>query len=225
MKLNIAYPAAGTQKLLEINDEKKLNVLYEKKIYDEIEGVYLGEEFSGYLFQLTGGCDKQGFAMKPGVMTRDRVRLLLSKGDVGYRAKEHGVRKRKSVRGCIVSQDISVVSLIVLEKGEKEIEGLTDREVPGQYGPKRACKIRKLFGLSKEDDVRDYVIPKKIEPKEEGKEPKYKYPNVTRLLTEEKKVKIEAEREMKRQKKIKSEKAAKEYENLLKERNLLKQKV
>lgn len=35
--------------------------------------------------------------------------------------------------------------------------GLTDTEKPRMRGPKRASKIRKLFNLSKEDDVRKYV--------------------------------------------------------------------
>lgn len=50
-----------------------------------------------------GGNDKQGFPMKQGVLTPQRVRLLLSKGMSCYRERRDGERKRKSVRGCIVS--------------------------------------------------------------------------------------------------------------------------
>ena len=35
--------------------------------------------------------------------------------------------------------------------------GLTDESKPRLRGPKRASKIRKLFNLTKEDDVRKYV--------------------------------------------------------------------
>jgi hypothetical protein len=38
--------------------------------------------------------------------------------------------------------------------GENPLPGLTDEEKPRQRGPKRASKIRKLFNLSKDDDVR-----------------------------------------------------------------------
>lgn len=41
--------------------------------------------------------------------------------------------------------------------GEKDLPGLTDLEKPRMRGPKRATKIRKLFNLSKDDDVRKYV--------------------------------------------------------------------
>ena len=35
--------------------------------------------------------------------------------------------------------------------------GLTDDDKPRMRGPKRASKIRKLFNLTKDDDVRKYV--------------------------------------------------------------------
>lgn len=48
--------------------------------------------------------------------------------------------------------------LLLFSAGEKDIPGLTDSTVPRRLGPKRASKIRKLFNLSKEDDVRQYVV-------------------------------------------------------------------
>ena len=45
----------------------------------------------------------------------------------------------------------------LLPAGEAELPGLTDEEKPRQRGPKRASKIRKLFNLTKDDDVRHYV--------------------------------------------------------------------
>jgi len=47
--------------------------------------------------------------------------------------------------------------LVIVKKGENDLPGLTDTEKPRMRGPKRASKIRKLFNLSKEDDVRKYV--------------------------------------------------------------------
>lgn len=41
--------------------------------------------------------------------------------------------------------------------GDNDLPGLTDTEKPRMRGPKRATKIRKLFNLTKEDDVRKYV--------------------------------------------------------------------
>ena len=52
--------------------------------------------------------------------------------------------------------------------GDQEIEGLTDKIIPRRLGPKRATKIRRLFNLTKDDDVRKYVIRRTI-PAKEGK--------------------------------------------------------
>jgi len=108
----------------------------------EVDAATLGEEWNGYIFRITGGNDKQGFPMKQGVLTQGRVRLLLSKGHSCYRARKTGERKRKSVRGCIVDGQLSVLSVAIVKKGDGEIPGLTDNTIPRRLGPKRASKIR-----------------------------------------------------------------------------------
>jgi len=182
MKLNIAYPATGCQKLIEIEDEKKVRIFYEKRMAQEVEADGLGDEWKGYVLRITGGNDKQGFPMKQGVLTNGRVRLLLSKGHSCYRQRRNGERKRKSVRGCIVDANLSALACIIVKKGDQEIEGLTDRLVPRRLGPKRATKIRRLFNLSKEDDVRKYVIRRTL-PDREGKRKRTKAPKIQRLVT------------------------------------------
>ncbi|KAJ8602585.1 hypothetical protein CTAYLR_008770 [Chrysophaeum taylorii] len=181
MKLNIACPQTGGQKMIEIDDEKKLRALYDKRISQEVDGASLGDEFNGYVFRISGGNDKQGFPMKQGVLCNHRVRLLLRKGHSCYRQRRAGERKRKSVRGCVVGSDLAVLNLVVVKIGETAIEGLTDVQVPVRLGPKRANKIRKLFALSKDDDPRKYVIARKFENKK-GKTVT-KAPKIQRLVT------------------------------------------
>ena len=180
MKLNIAYPANGTQKLIEIDDEHKVRIFYEKRMGQEVEGDSLGDEFKGYVFKVTGGNDKQGFPMKQGVLHPTRVKLLLAKGHSCYRPRRTGERKRKSVRGCIVGNDIAVLSLVVVKQGESDIAGLTDTSVPKRLGPKRANNIRKFFNLTKEDDVRKFVIRREIV---KGDKIYTKAPKIQRLVT------------------------------------------
>ena len=146
----------------------------------EVAADALGEEWKGHVVRISGGKDKQGFPMKQGVLTHGRVRLLLSKGHSCYRPRRTGGRKRKSVRGCIVDANLSVLNLIIMKKGEKDIPGLTDTTVPHRLGPKRASRIRKLFDLSK-DDVRQYVVRKSLN--KDGKKPRTKAPKIQRLVT------------------------------------------
>merc|ERR1719422_1444397 len=90
MKLNVAFPATGCQKLFEINDEHKVRPFYEKRMGAEVPADTLGDEWKGYVFRITGGNDKQGFPMKQGVMSEGRVRLLLSKGHSCFRPRKTG---------------------------------------------------------------------------------------------------------------------------------------
>ena len=142
----------------------------------EVPGDSLGDEFKGYIFRISGGNDKQGFPMKQGVLTQNRVRLLFKDGMSCYRIRRKGERKRKSVRGCIVSHALSVMNLVIVKKGDNEIAGLTDQPLPKRLGPKRANKIRKLFNIPKNEDVRKFVIRR-----EAGK--KMKAPKIQRLVT------------------------------------------
>ena len=77
------------------------------------------QEYKGYIFKIMGGQDKQGFGMKQGVLTPGRVQLLMTPGDSCFRGfgRRNGERRRKSVRGCIVSQDLSVLNLAIVKKG------------------------------------------------------------------------------------------------------------
>merc|ERR1712179_247907 len=168
--------ATGCQKLFEIDDEKKVRVFYEKRMGQEVEADSIGDEWKGYVVRMGG------FPMKQGVLTNNRVRLLLSKGHTCYRPRRTGERKRKSVRGCVVDSNLSVLALVIVRKGDGEIPGLTDSTVPRRLGPKRASKIRKLFNLTKADDVRQFVIKRPLTGKE-GKKPKTKAPKIQRLIT------------------------------------------
>uniref|UniRef100_A0A8C0R2N2 Small ribosomal subunit protein eS6 n=1 Tax=Canis lupus dingo TaxID=286419 RepID=A0A8C0R2N2_CANLU len=130
----------------------------------EVVADALGEEWKGYVARISGGNDKQGFPMKQGVLTHGPVHLLRT-----------GERKCKSVWGCIVDVNLSVLNLVIVKKGEKDTPGLTDTTVPHRLGPKR------LFNLSKEDNVHQYVVRKPLH--KEGKKPRTKAPKIQRLVT------------------------------------------
>merc|ERR1712188_147502 len=143
MKLNIANPATGSQMLLEVDDERKLAVFMDRKIGQEVPLDSLEEGFAGYQVRISGGLDKQGFPMKQGISTAHRVRVLLGKHPGYFNPKRKGERRRRSVRGAIVAQDIAVLNLVLVRQGEQPLPKL-DTVLPRRLGPKRAPKIQRL---------------------------------------------------------------------------------
>ncbi|MCJ1418150.1 40S ribosomal protein S6 [Xylographa parallela] len=218
MKLNISYPSNGSQKLIEVEDERKLRVFMDRRMGAEVPGDSVGDEFKGYVFRITGGNDKQGFPMKQGVMHPTRVRLLLADGHSCYRPRRTGERKRKSVRGCIVAMDLSVLALSIVKKGDGEIPGVTDKMEPKRLGPKRATKIRRFFGLTKDDDVRKFVIRREVQPKTEGKKSYTKAPKIQRLVTPQRLQHKRRRIALKRKQSERVKDAASEYANILAKR-------
>jgi len=219
MKLNFANPATGQQKTFDIDDERKVRIFYEKRMSQEVAIESLGDEFKGYIVRITGGNDKQGFPMKQGVLQPHRVRLLLSDGHSCFRPRRTGERVRKSVRGCIVGADIAVLALVIVKQGDNDIPGLTDQVLPKRLGPKRATKIRRFFNLTKQDDVRKFVIRREVHYKKNpDKKPYTKAPKIQRLVTPERLQRRRHLRSLKRRKTESQKEQISEYKTVLAKR-------
>jgi len=160
---------------------RRINI-FDHRLGQEIDGATIGPQFKGYIFRLKGGSDKDGFPMVQGVLANSRVSLLLARGATGFNTfrGRSGERRRKNIRGCIVGPDIAMLNLVVVKIGDAPIDGLTNKQLPRRLGPKRASKIRKLFGL-KDEDVRKYVVRRKVD--KAGKKTRVKAPRVQRLIT------------------------------------------
>ena len=109
----------------------------------------------------------------------------------GFNPRRNGYRRRRSVRGCICGPDLAVIQLRVIKKGEKDIDKVTNVDRPNRLGKKRANNIRAFFNLDKKkDDVREYVVSRKVEKQctDKSGEKKdrvyYKAPKIQRLITE-----------------------------------------
>jgi len=110
--LNISDPETGTTKRVEI-DEDRMRVLIGRRIGEIIDGAVAG--MPGYKLQLTGGCDKDGFPMRPDIHGGVKVKILLS-GGPGYRPRRKGERRKKTVRGNTVTPETTFLNLKIVEK-------------------------------------------------------------------------------------------------------------
>jgi len=114
--------------------------------------------------------------------------------------------------------DLSVLALSIVKTGDADIPGLTDLVQPKRLGPKRATKIRRFFGLTKEDDVRQYVVRREVPSKKDGKPALSKAPKIQRLVTPQR---LQHKRHLKALKRRRAESAkdaANEYAKLLHQR-------
>jgi len=141
------------------------NSLIGKKIGDEVDGIFIS--LPGYKLQITGGTDKDGFSMRSDLPGMARRRLLLSEGK-GFNAIEGGMRKKKSIRGNTVNQDIVQINMKVTKYSSRPIDSLikasekteSDKEEPKEEKPEKEEK-------PKEEKLEEAKEEKKEEKKEE----------------------------------------------------------
>lgn len=96
-----------------------------KKIGEKIDGGVIG--LDGYKLEITGGSDEQGFPMRKSFEGSARRRKVIKDG-AGIQEDEDGVKRRKSVRGDTVSDEIRQLNTKVVEPGEKSVEEVFEEE-------------------------------------------------------------------------------------------------
>jgi len=105
------------------------NALIGKKIGDEVDGIFIS--LPGYKLKITGGTDKDGFPMRADLPGMARRRLLVTTS-TGFHAKEKGLRRKKSIRGNTIGQDIVQINMKVVKYGPRAIDQLIKPESEGK---------------------------------------------------------------------------------------------
>jgi len=114
-----------------------------KKIGDSVEGNFVGEgdkSLSGYKLEITGGADSTGRPMRPDLDGSGVKSVLITSG-VGYKGKKYvnknsktyrykydGLRRRRNLRGNVISQDTRQINLKVIEFGNRTLAQIIDGE-------------------------------------------------------------------------------------------------
>jgi small subunit ribosomal protein S6e len=108
-KLSISDSNGKTQSM-EI-EELQAQQLIGKKIGDKLMGVIF--EMPDRELQITGGSDRDGIPMRRDIQGGVRKSVMLS-GGVGFKATTKGMRKRKKIRGNVITEDIVQVNLKII---------------------------------------------------------------------------------------------------------------
>jgi len=100
-------------------EENRAAPLIGRKIGEIMDGSVVN--IPGQKIQVTGGSDKDGFPMRPSVHGGVRRRVLLS-GGVGFNSQKEGMRKRKTVRGNIITDEIVQINLKIVGRAKEQEE-------------------------------------------------------------------------------------------------------
>ena len=111
-KIIVSDPETGKSQSIEV-EESQAVPLIGRKVGEVIDGAAV--KLSGYKLKITGGSDKDGFPIRPNIHGGVRVGAILSEG-VGFHSSNKGERKRKTLRGNVITDSIVQVNMKVVEK-------------------------------------------------------------------------------------------------------------
>ncbi len=114
-KVIVSDPETGTSKVVEL-EESRAAPLVGRRIGEVVEGAVV--DLPGHKLQIVGGSDKDGVPMRPSVHGGVRRNVVLACG-VGFNPKNEGERKRKTVRGNVITDEIVQVNTKIVEKPKK----------------------------------------------------------------------------------------------------------
>jgi len=123
-KVIVSDPETGTSKAVEL-EEARATPLIGRRIGETIDGSIV--DMSGHKAQIMGGSDKDGFPMRPSVHGGVRRRIVLS-GGVGFNPRNEGMRRRKTIRGNVVTDEIVQLNMKIVEKPKQPKEGKKTKE-------------------------------------------------------------------------------------------------
>jgi small subunit ribosomal protein S6e len=133
-KINIGTKEGKTYKL-----ESDSKAIIDKSIGDIIKGEEISPDLEGYEFEIKGASDKSGFTALKEVEGFARKKVLLGYGKgMKKRPKREGKKKvsnstpkglrlRKTVRGKVISEDISQINLKPTKEGSKKLKDIFEK--------------------------------------------------------------------------------------------------
>jgi len=163
-KINISEKSGKTYKL-EMESEEMLG----KELGDKIHGKDLNSDLEGYELEITGTSDKAGFTSMKDIPGIGLKRVLLSYGKGLHKRpkkegkkkrsnmKPKGLRMRRTVRGRIISPDITQINFKVIKHGKTPLPEI----FPDQQTEKTAKKENRAARRKNKDKQ-----PKKEEASE-----------------------------------------------------------
>jgi small subunit ribosomal protein S6e len=116
----VADPESGTSYERDV-DGQDANRFLGRGIGEAVDGAAVG--LAGYEIEITGGSDNTGRPMREDVGGTELREVLLT-GGVGFDPTVDGERKRVTVRGREISEDIRQINAEIVTRGDESPEEL-----------------------------------------------------------------------------------------------------
>jgi len=117
-KVIVSDPEAGTSKVVELEEARAVPFIG-RRVGETIDGAVV--DLPAHKVQIRGGSDKDGVPMRGNVHGGVRRRVVLS-GGAGFSPKNKGERKRKTVRGSTITDEIVQINMKIVEKPARPAE-------------------------------------------------------------------------------------------------------
>jgi small subunit ribosomal protein S6e len=122
-KVIVSDPQAGTSKVVEL-EEARATPFIGRRLGETLDGSAV--DLPAHTVQILGGSDKDGVPMIGNVHGGVRRKVVLSNG-TGFSAKKKGERRRKTVRGNIITDEIVQINMKIVERPAKPVEAKTEQ--------------------------------------------------------------------------------------------------
>ena len=96
-------------------DGQAANRFIGRELGEEVDGSAVG--LDGYTLKLTGGSDEAGRPMREDVDGPNLTEIMVGEASTGYRPERDGERRRVTVRGNELTEDVVQVNATVSEPG------------------------------------------------------------------------------------------------------------
>ena len=122
-KVIVSDPETGTSKVVEL-EEARAAPFIGRKIGEAVDGAVV--DLPAHKLQIMGGSDRDGVPMRPNVHGGVRRNVMLS-GGAGFNPQNKGERRRKTVRGNVITDEIVQINTKITEKPKKPAKSKTEQ--------------------------------------------------------------------------------------------------
>jgi small subunit ribosomal protein S6e len=171
-KIILSDPETGKSQIVELEGPRAVP-LVGRKLGETIDGAAIG--LGGHKVKITGGSDKDGFPMRPDVHGGVKTRLVVTQG-TGFHPTREGERRRKTLRGKVITEDIVQINMKITEKPKKKEETKQPKKAETKEETKKAEATEKKPKKKEKAKEKEPEKPKETEKEEEKTEKEEKKP-------------------------------------------------